>query len=69
MNDLHWLLDNDAESGYCAKMILLRDEGYTVPKIEELQIITIIILYTINCFPWLVDVDIFLGNSLCLPSK
>ena len=29
MNDLHWLLDNDAESGYRAKMILLRDEGYT----------------------------------------
>ena len=29
MNDLHWLLDNDAESGYRARMILLRDEGYT----------------------------------------
>ena len=32
MNDLHWLLDNDdAESGYRARIILLRDEGYTVP--------------------------------------
>ena len=36
MNDLHWLLDNDAESGYRAKMILLRDEGYTVPKIRRI---------------------------------
>ena len=46
MNDLHWLFDNDyQESGYRAKMILLRDEGYTVPEIrKELQIITIIIL-------------------------
>jgi hypothetical protein len=44
MNDLHWLLDNDAESGYRAKMILLRDEEYTIHKIKELQIITIIIL-------------------------
>jgi transposase len=32
MNDLHWLLDNDAESGYRARMILLRNEGYTVPE-------------------------------------
>ena len=32
MNDLHWLLDNDdAESCYRARIILLRDEGYTVP--------------------------------------
>ena len=45
MNDLHWLLDNDAEAGYLARMILLRDEGYTVPEIrKELQIIMIIIL-------------------------
>ena len=29
MNDLHWMLDNDQESGYRAKMILLRDEEYT----------------------------------------
>ena len=36
MNDLHWLLDNDAESGYRAKMILLRAEGYTVPKIGRI---------------------------------
>ncbi len=36
MNDLHWLLDNDAESGYRAKMILLRDEGYTVPEIRKI---------------------------------
>ena len=36
MNDLHWLLDNDVESGYRAKMILLRDEGYTVPKIRRI---------------------------------
>ena len=36
MNDLHWFLDNDAESGYRAKMILLRDEGYTVPEIRKI---------------------------------
>ena len=37
MNDLHRLLDNDyQESGYRAKMILLRDEGYTVPQIRRI---------------------------------
>jgi transposase len=36
MNDLHWLLDNDAESGYRARMILLRNEGYTVPEIRKI---------------------------------
>ena len=36
MNDLHWLLDDDSESGYRAKMILLRDEGYTVPEIRKI---------------------------------
>src|SRR5215203_5895897 len=36
MNNLHWLLDNDAESGYRAKMILLRDEGYTVPEVRRI---------------------------------
>ena len=29
MNDLHWLLDNDAESGYRARMILgMKDTQY-----------------------------------------
>lgn len=37
MNDLYWLLDNDyQESGYRAKMILLRDEGYTVLQIRKM---------------------------------
>jgi transposase len=37
MNDLHWLLDNDdAESGYRARMILLRYDGYTVPEIRRI---------------------------------
>ena len=36
MIDLHWLLDNDAESGYRARVILLRDEGYTVPEIRKI---------------------------------
>ena len=36
MNGLHWLLDNDQESGYRARMILLRDEGYTVPEIRKI---------------------------------
>ena len=36
MNDLHWLLDNDPESGYRARIILLRDDGYTVPEIRRI---------------------------------
>jgi hypothetical protein len=36
MNDLHWLLDNDAESDYRARIILLRDAGYTVPEIRKI---------------------------------
>ena len=36
MNDLHWLLYNDAESCYRAKIILFRDEGYTVPEIRRI---------------------------------
>ena len=36
MNDLHWLLDNDQESGYRARMILFRDQGYTVPEIRKI---------------------------------
>ena len=36
MNDLHWLLDNDPESGYRARIILLRDQGYTVPDIRRI---------------------------------
>ena len=36
MNDLHWLLDNDAESGYRARVILLRDEGYIVPETRKI---------------------------------
>jgi len=36
MNHLHGLLDNDPEYGYQAKMILLRDEGYTVPEIRRI---------------------------------
>ena len=46
MNDLHWLLDNAyQESGYRAKMISLRDEGYTqYLRYEELQTIMIITL-------------------------
>lgn len=36
MNDLYWLLDNNPESGYRAKIILLRNEGYTVPEIRRI---------------------------------
>lgn len=36
MNDLHMLMDNDKESGYRARIILLRDEGYTVPEIRRI---------------------------------
>ncbi len=35
MNDLYWLLDNDSEAGYRARIILLRD-GYTVPEIRRI---------------------------------
>jgi hypothetical protein len=35
---LHLLVDEDdpAESGYRAKIILLKDEGYTVPDIKKI---------------------------------
>ena len=50
MNDLHWLLDNDQESGYRARMILFRDQGYTVPEIRKItnhhDIITYVNGYT-----------------------
>ena len=36
MNDLYWLLDNDSEADYRARIILLRDEGYTVPEIRRI---------------------------------
>jgi len=36
INDLHWLLDNDPESGYRARIILLKNEGYTVPEIRRI---------------------------------
>jgi|SRR5437763_10404697 len=34
-NSLYWLLDN-RQSGYRAKIILLKDEGYTVPEIRQM---------------------------------
>ena len=42
-NNLHLLVDeDDLESGYRAKIILLKDDGYTVPDIyERLQTIMI----------------------------
>lgn len=33
-NKLYDMMDYDGESGYRAKIILLRDEGYTVPEIR-----------------------------------
>ena len=37
-NTLHLLVDEDdpAESGYRAKIILLKDDGYTVPEIRKI---------------------------------
>src|SRR3954468_4906448 len=35
-NYLHLMLDEDSEAGYRAKIILLKDEGYTVPEIRKL---------------------------------
>ncbi len=34
-NHLHLMLE-DTESGYRAKIILLKDEGYTVPQIRKI---------------------------------
>ncbi len=34
-NHLHLMLE-DKESGYRAKIILLKDEGYTVPQIRKM---------------------------------
>jgi hypothetical protein len=34
-DNLYWLLD-DRESGYRAKIILLKYEGYTVPEIRQM---------------------------------
>jgi hypothetical protein len=34
-NHLHLMMLEDAKSGYEAKMILLKDEGYTVPQIRK----------------------------------
>jgi hypothetical protein len=35
-NSLYWLLDEDKESGYRAKIILLKDEGCVVPEIRRI---------------------------------
>jgi transposase-like protein len=34
-NNLYDMMDNDAEAGYRAKIILLRSEGYTVAEIRR----------------------------------
>jgi transposase len=34
-NYLHLMLDEDAEAGYRAKIILLKNDGYTVPEIRR----------------------------------
>ena len=34
-NHLHLMLDEDTETGYRAKIILLKDDGYTVPEIRR----------------------------------
>jgi hypothetical protein len=33
---LHVLLDDDTESGYRGKIIVLKDDGYTVPQISRI---------------------------------
>ena len=35
-NTLHLLIEDDPESGYRAKIILLKDDGYTVPEIRKI---------------------------------
>ena len=34
-NYLHLMLDENTEAGYRAKIILLKDDGYTVPEIRR----------------------------------
>ena len=34
-NHLHLMLDEDTEAGYRAKIILLKNDGYTVPEIRR----------------------------------
>ncbi|MDQ6722782.1 MAG: hypothetical protein M3Z01_00745 [Thermoproteota archaeon] len=36
MNIIHLMMLEDKESGYRAKIILLKDEGYTVPEIRKM---------------------------------
>ena len=35
-NTLHLLIEDDPESGYRAKIILLKDDGYAVPDIRKI---------------------------------
>ncbi len=35
-NTLHLLVDNDPQSDYRAKIILLKDDGYAVPEIRRI---------------------------------
>ena len=35
-NYLHLMLDEDSEAGYRAKIILLKDAGFTVPQIRKI---------------------------------
>ena len=35
-NTLHLLIEDDPESGYRTKIILLIDDGYTVPEIRKI---------------------------------
>ena len=35
-NTLHLLVDDDRESGYRAKIILLKDDGYAIPEIRRI---------------------------------
>ena len=35
-NTLHLLIEDDPDSGYRAKIILLKDDGYTVPEIRKI---------------------------------
>ncbi len=50
-NHLYMMLE-DKESGYGAKIILLKDDGYTAPEIRKMTIIIMIIIkengYTID---------------------
>jgi hypothetical protein len=56
-NHLHLMLE-DKESGYRAKIILLKDEGYTVPQIRKITN-----HHDLNIRKWIHSIDLMKKES------